>query len=780
MKHDHLPTHLQNGSHAAVPLPNGDYNHHRFNPYNDVEDEGTFDPVKLFWYVIHYRLLLVAFFIAAIVLAIFFNFLQTPQYGSNTRIEILTSSAKVFQDLEVTTQSNDLRTFETAKQKMLSRELAKRVVFELGLAEDPEFLAPTPKFSLTNITKRFTAGSDKKELDELSAEEREELALEKIKNNLSISLIRNTSILRVGFTHPTPEVAAKISNQMAKSYIEQSIDKKSETSSVAKDFIQQQVIQTKASLHESEKELVEYAEAAGITVTGSEVSLIASSIAEINSALSQAVQERLEAERFKTQISNGDAASLPDVFASGSIQTTNLKIAELRATYQEKLSTLKPGFPEMIRLNAQINELRRQVRSEINSIAKSVELKYEQSKSKEASLRLELAELEKQQSSYQRKNIRYTILKREVDSNRSQYESLITKLSDVGIGSELRDASANIVEFAVPATRPLSPKLLFSLFGFLAAFAGLAAATIYILELLNNTFSIPDQLENELNLPILGVLPYTESSELLETFDNPNSALSEAYRTLRTSVQFTGTDTNIRSLMVTSSEPSEGKSTTAFRLAHDFASLGRKVLIIDGDLRKPRMHRLFNTDAGIGLSNLLTNVVRGGDVIKIFRETDNPNITFLSAGTIPPNPSDLLVSQKMGLTIHYCTKKYDLVIIDCPPVMGLSDAPIIARQVDATLIVVSSKQVTRKAAKNALKRLRSVGANVIGCAFTKFKVNQLDYNYAYRYMQYNYYTYESEEPQPALLSKDTNDVNQHSLQKSSRFSRLASRFGFAR
>ena len=157
-----------------------------------------------------------------------------------------------------------------------------------------------------------------------------------------------------------------------------------------------------------------------------------------------------------------------------------MKIAELRATYQEKLSTLKPGFPEMIRLNAQINELRRQVRSEINSIAKSVELKYEQSKSKEASLRLELAELEKQQSSYQRKNIRYTILKREVDSNRRQYESLITKLSDVGIGSELRDASANIVEFAVPATRHLSPKLLLNLVAFLAAFAGLAAAAIYI------------------------------------------------------------------------------------------------------------------------------------------------------------------------------------------------------------------------------------------------------------------------------------------------------------
>ena len=161
---------------------------------------------------------------------------------------------------------------------------------------------------------------------------------------------------------------------------------------------------------------------------------------------------------------------------------------------------------------------------------------------------------------------------------------------------------------------------------------------------------------------------------------------------------------------------------------------------------------------------------------------DSPNITLLSAGTIPPNPSDLLVSQKMGLTIHYCTKKYDLVIIDCPPVMGLSDAPIIARQVDATLLVVSSKQVTRKAAKNALKRLRAVGANIIGCAFTKFKVNQLDYNYAYRYMQYNYYSYEANDQKPALLPSNASDDKEQApgrQRKDNKFYRLSSIFGFS-
>lgn len=740
-----------------------------FDPYHpsfEEQEEQAFDPVKFFWFIVHYRVLIAFFMLAAIVLGVLFNFLQTPIYKSTTKLEIATSGARVFQDLEIVTQNNDLRAFETAKQKMQSRELAKRVVFELNLTENPVFLAPRPRFSLTNLVRRVTGSTNTIRLEDLTAEERQELAIDIISDNLSVSIIRNTSILAIGFQHADPGTAATIANQVTKSFIDQSIDKKSETSDVARQFIEQQSFQAKKKLQESEKKLVEYAEQAGITVTGSEVSLISSSISEINSALSQAIQDRLTAERFNEQVKAGNAAALPDVFESESIQTTKLKIAELRATYQEKLSTLKPGFPEMQRLRAQINELNKQVNSEVSAIARSVEIKYEQAKVREAALQQELIDLEKQQTEYQRKNIQYTILKREVDSNRSQYESLIGKLNEVGIGAELKDGNASIVEQAIPSNGPFSPRLLLNLLGSIGMFAGIAAISIYVLELLNNTFTIPDQLEGELNIPVLGIIPFIKESEFQEAQENATSQFAEAYRTLRTSVQFTGTDVNIKSLMVTSSEPSEGKSLTAYRLAHDFASLGRSVLVIDADLRKPRMHRLFNTDAGMGLSNLLTNVATSNDVLKIFRETDNPNITFLSAGTIPPNPTDLLVSQKMGLTIHYCVKKYDLVIIDCAPVMGLADAPIIARQVDATLMVVSAKQVTRKAAKNAVKRLRAVGANIIGAAFTKFQVNQLDYNYAYRYMQYNYYSYEADNPQPVLLENKSGEVGQNNAESS--------------
>ena len=718
-----------------------------FEPVHDtIEDDASgFDPLRIFWFIIHYRWLITAFLIAGFVSGIVFTFLQTPMYRASTKIEIQAASAKIIQDLEVLSQGDDARIFNTAKVKMLSRDLARRVIFKLNLTDKQEFLAPTASFSLTNLLKQAIGSSNQADVMNLPQKQREEKAIKIIRRNISINLIRGTSILSVQFSHANPIFAAKIANQLVGSFINQNVDKKSETSDLARQFIEEQVRETKKKLQESEKRLVAYAQQAGITITGDDVSLISANIAEINKALSEAIQQRLTEERFNQQIKDGESSSLPEVFASESIQTTKQKIAELSATYQEKLGTLKPGFPEMRRLNAQIRELKKQVNFEIVAIAKSVRIRYKQILEKEKALKRELVGLEQDQSAFQKKNIKYTIFKREVDSNRKQFDSLISKLSEIGIGSELKTSNISIIENAIQPNSPFSPRRLLNLAAALGLFSALAVATIYILELMNNTFSVPDQLESELQIPVLGITPKVAEEEIAEGFNTPTSPLSEAHRTLRTSLQFTGVGDKLRTILVTSSEMSEGKTTTAFKLASDFAALGRKVLVIDADMRKPRMHRVFGTDNAFGLSNLLTNVIRSNNVTDLFRTTNNPNITLLTSGTIPPNPADILSSQKMGLTLHYCSKKFDLVIVDSPPVMGLSDAPILARQLDATLLVVSSKQVTRKSAKNALSRLKSAGANVVGCAFTKFAVDQLDYNYAYRYMQYNYYAYEDSE-----------------------------------
>ena len=406
-----------------------------------------------------------------------------------------------------------------------------------------------------------------------------------------------------------------------------------------------------------------------------------------------------------------------------------------------------------------INISEQQINIEVNAIAQSVRIRADQANEKVQALERELGELEKRQLEFQQKNIQYTILKREVDSNRAQYDSLIGKLNELGVGSDLRSSNASIIDKAVLPTSAYSPNLRINLLGGVFVFGMFAAGTIFVLQLLNNTFAGPDQIEQELKLSVLGVIPKMAEEKIAEELENPTSSLSEAYRTLRTSLQFAGTDSGLKSLVITSSEPSEGKSTTATRLAYDFAELNKKVLLIDADLRKPKLHRLMKTDNAIGLSNLLTNVVTSGNIEGIFQRTDHPNLTFMSSGTIPPNPANILMSPKMGLMLQFCKKRYDLIIIDCPPVIGLSDAPILARQADASILIVAAKQASRKSAANAIKRLKSSGANLIGAAMTKFAVDNLDYNYAYRYMQYNYYTYSDSKPDDLQLQFDGDDHN---------------------
>lgn len=731
---------------SVTETQNSEYNQ---SPSTDqwnenFNDEGSFDPLKLLWLAVHYRWLIVACILVGLACGLFFTWQQTPLFRATNKIEISNTGSKIFQDLEVVTSQNNSRTFETARQKFISYDLAKRIVFTLNLSEDEKFLAPVASFSLRNLFDRVIGNDTSQAFATLSPEQRQESAIITVNENLSATIIRNTSIIAVTYVHPDPKYAALIANQAAKSFIDQGVETRSKTSDLTRQFIEEQVVETKKKLELSEKELVSYARQAGLTLDGSNVSLISANIVEVNRSLGKSISERLLVERYVSQLKSNGPASLPQVFESRAIQQTKNAIAQLKATYQEKRATLKPEYQEMRSLQAQIDSLSADLDSAIAGIGRSVEIQYEQILAKEKALRMELVKLEDQQSGFQEKNVNYTILKREVASNRSQYETLIGKLNEIGVGSDLKTTTARIVDEALRPLSPYTPRLGINLGAALALFSGLAVIIIYGFELMNNTFAIPDQIEDELGLPVLGMIPRVKNSDMAAQLLDAKSPISEAYRTLRTSIQFTGAEASMKSLLVTSSEQGEGKSTTVQKLAEGFADLGKSVLVVDADLRKPRMHTIYKTSPKIGLSNLLSNVVQNGNFASIFQKTSHPNITFLSAGTIPPNPANLLASEEMGLTLHLCTKKYDMVIIDSPPIMGLADAPILSRQVDAVLLVVSSKQVARKSAKHAVKRLKSIGAHIVGASLNKFSIDKIDYNYAYRYMSYNYYSYENE------------------------------------
>lgn len=732
-----LPTDLMREPHYGHPYGYG---------YVEEREDG-FNPLHLLIYVVQYRWLIAFLLAMGLVAGAVITFMQTPKYQATAQLEISSPAARVIQDLEVVSEAGDVRAFNTARERLRSRSLAQRVVYQLGLSERADFLFPPPDFSVTNIVNRAFGLSRMPDISEIEPEERERIAVQRVLNGLTVTLVPNTSLLSITFADQNREYAREIANQIAQSYIDQRIDNTGETSDLARQFIQEQVIQVRSQLQESEQALVAYAREQGITVTGNERSLISSNIEQINNSLSKAIEDRLNFELLVQQIEAGRSASLQEVLSSEGLQRLKGDIVRLQAEYQQKLSTFKPGFPEMQQLQAQIGEMNRQYEDGVTVIAEGIRMRHEEAIAREADLRQKLGELEQEQMAFQDKNIQFTILQRDVDSNRSQYDSLIAKLNEVGVGSELRSPTATLVDHAVTPRFPFSPRLSLNLAIALALAMMISAALIYILELLNNTFVNPDQLEKGLGLPVMGIVPLIEGRELEADLQDPKSGISEAYRSLRTSLQFSGSEGMPKTLMVTSAEPSEGKSTTVYKLAQDFAALGQRVLVIDADLRKPNLHRLFKLPNTLGLSNLLTNSISREDLPNTFRKVkeDSP-IWVMTSGTIPPNPADLLSSARMASVLNLMTSRFDLVIIDAPPVIGLSDAPLLGRLTQGTLLVVSSNQVSRNSAKNALKRLRASGSHVVGATLSKFSVGAFDYNYAYKYMNYYYYAYGADKP----------------------------------
>lgn len=723
------------------------YHHPGYSHYGlDVpERESQFDPLKILFLALRYRVLIATMIGLAVVSGVVLTVMQTPVYQASARVEIVAQPARVLQELDVMGPMFDFRDMETAREKFISHALAERTVYQLGLADKPDFLYPASGFSFWNLIRRAFGLNPASGINEESPQARREIAVGRVLGGMSVNTVGETRLLKISYNNQNPGYAREVANQIARSYIDQQTNQTGEASNLARQFVQEQVQQVKERLQQSEQKLVNYAREVGITVTGDEKSLIVSNINAINAALSKAIEERLERDLMASQIALGRGESLNEVLSSDPLQKLRSTIAERKAEYQQKLATFKPDFPEMRQLQAQVRELERQYRDGVAVILDNIGMKRDEAIRREADLRAKLAELEKQQIAYEDKNIQYTILKREVDSNRSQYDSLMAKLNEIGVGAKLKTERATIVDLAEGAYQ-VEPKLSRNLLMALALFLALGAIIIYILELLNNTFTNPDQIEKELGLPVLGILPRVEEKELIESLTDPKSSLSESYRSLRTSIQFSGTESTPRTLMVTSSEPSEAKSTTSYKLALDFGALGKRVVIVDADMRKPSMHRKFGLDNTLGLSNLLTNSVRREDMPRTIRETGEDNVWIVRAGTIPPNPADLLSSTKMALLIEFLEERFDVVIIDSPPVIGLSDAPILSRIAQATLLLVSANNVSRKSAKSALKRLRAAGANIIGASMTKFTVGSLEYNYAYKYMNYDYYQYGHETP----------------------------------
>ncbi len=334
------------------------------------------------------------------------------------------------------------------------------------------------------------------------------------------------------------------------------------------------------------------------------------------------------------------------------------------------------------------------------------------------------------------RSIDYNILKREADTNRQLYDNLLQRFKEVGASGDLRSNNITIIDRAKEGLR-FKPNLIMNLV--LGILAGLMLGVLlaFVLEFLDDSLKTPEDIEHKLRLPVLGIIPKLGPKESMAVASSDTrSSFSEAYRSVRTALQF-ATDHGVpRSLLITSASPSEGKSTSSLALARNLAQLGKRVLLVDADLRNPSLHKLLSLKSEVGLSNLLSGA---STLASAVQETDEERLHVMLAGPLPPNPAELLSGSKFISMLTVAAERYDHVIVDGPPVLGLADALILANSVESTLLMVSSAKTRTSTAQAALKRLLVARARVIGALLSKYDAQAAGYGYGYKYDAYYAY-----------------------------------------
>jgi polysaccharide biosynthesis transport protein len=711
-----------------------------FPQFGDVPFvSGKVDLQRLLFTAQKYKMWVLSVASLTILTAAVITYLMTPIYRATSSIQIDRETVDVanFKGIQAEQDPFGDDFYQTKYELLASRSLAARVVKALALTKDQSFItgARTAHRSFLGIV-LGTSQPLAKNLDD-SAKLR--ATVDAVLSGVSITPVRGSRVVHISFDHPDAAVALKIANTYAQVFITDNLDRRYDATSYARTFLEERLQQLKGKLEESEKQLVRYAEKEGLVQLADDKNLALNDLESTNSRLADVKAARVKAELAWNRAKETDGFGLKEILDNPTIQD-NLKTRSLLAAqYQQKLGMFKPAFPDMVQLHQQIQELDAQAEREIRSIKKSIESTYLNTLQEEQKIREQLAETKNDVSVQRNSTIEYTILKRETDTNRSLYDGLLQRYKEIGVTGAVGNNNISIIDEAILPASPLSPNMMRNLaLGFAVGLVlGLLAA--FMRDYLDDSFKSPADIERNVGLNVLGIVPKPSigmdvDMELL----NARSSMSEAIRSLRTGLQFATEKGFPKTMLITSSKASEGKTTTSIALAKSLASIGMNVLLIDADLRGSSVHRKFSCSNAFGLSDVLRGEKTPQDVVQ---KTDVKNLFVMTAGNLPENPAELLSGPLMETLLEFSAQSFNFIVIDGPPILGLADAPLLASSASATLLVVAASETRRNTAKIALKRIQMARGNVIGALLSKFDAEEAGDGYGYGYGGYDYYSY---------------------------------------
>ncbi len=733
MHDDNLPVGPAGDDGKKLPARAGDGTEQALSPHvrqqqlsvemfgNDGHDNEDEIDLRSYWRILlKRRWLILGVVAAAIAISLLITLQTTPLYRSTTVMQIEKVDQQTMQvgtGEQMMYSGWDPDFLETQTQLLQSRALAERVANELKLddAALDRLQQPSPigrllgSFKATPEQKAGKAG-DRDPANELRR------ATGVIQGGLSIQPVRGATLVEVNFDSPVPSFSARVANAVADGFIASGMERKFGANSYAKTYLEDQLSQAKSKLEDSERQLVKFAQKENIVAPSeSGQSLVGQNLSDLNSALATAQSQRIRAQARWNEARSAQGAALPaDMLSNSILRTLQQQKADLQGQYQEKLQIYKPDYPTMKQLKGQLGELDKQIAGELSNIRASIKSEYDAAMSQESLLKTQLTALRGETLDVDSRSIDYNILKREVDTNRQLYDSLLQRYKQVGVTANVVSNNISVVDRALVPAAPFKPSLSKNVL--LGLLGGLLLGTLiaFVLEFLDLTIKTPDDVEQRLKLPVLGIIPKLGAKQsMVAAQGDPRSAFSEAYRSVRTSLQFSTERGVPRVLLLTSPGGAEGKSTSAVALARNFAQLGKRVLLLEADLRNPSLHKVFGQNAQIGLSNLLAG---DGSILSAVMTTDQERLDVILAGPLPPNPAELLSSSKLVSLLTVAMQHYDQIIIDGPPVLGIADAPILSSVAEGTLLILHSGKTKIDTGQAAVKRLMAARARVIGIA----------------------------------------------------------------
>lgn len=647
----------------------------------------------------------------------------------------------------------DLDYYQTQYKILESRTLAKRVIQTLKLSEHPEFqpkpLTPFQQWK-SNILKPMTGlfTSSKKNAPsekEISENKKDTALIDQFLSKLKVEPIRNSRLVKVHFDSNYPELSAKVPNTLAVTYIQQSVESRFIATEQVKEWLTKQLEDLKAKVERADEALQAFGSKHDIISLEEKENVTMQRLTELNEVLTKAESERMAKEALYRQTKDKHFDALPSILENKLVMDLKQAYIQLEAQYMKLSETFKPEYPEMVRLKNQMQSIQRRMDVETNKIIAGIKNDYESNLRRESLIRQAFEQQKAKVMEMKEQGIQYNILKREADTNKELYKGLLQRMKEAGVSAGLTVSNIQVVDQAEIPTGSYKPnkKLNLLLAAVVGLFLGIGLA--FFFEYLDNTVKSPEDVEQLIRLPSFGMVPeisYERKKRLekasypveLVTHGHPKSILSEAYRNIRTSILLSFSEKPPKKIVITSPNPSEGKTTTVINTAIALSQTGAQVLIIDGDMRHPRIHKIFNEENGAGLSNFLSG---NSPLDSIIKKTEVPNLYYIPSGPIPPNPSELIGSKVFKVMMDSLGKKFDHIVLDSPPALGFADSVILSTTVDGVILVVLGGKTPRETLQRAKEVLHQVNAKILGVVINRVDIHRS--GYGYYYYRYHYY-----------------------------------------